>query len=85
VRRVSFAGGVEDLEGLREHLGLGRIQVLGHSTGAYLAALYAAEHPATTARVVMLNPGPPLVADLMEQFGQTMSSDATDATTKHAR
>ena len=45
VQRVSFAGGVEDLEGLRRALGLERIQVLGHSAGAYLAALYAAEHP----------------------------------------
>src|SRR3954451_22705726 len=45
VRRATFAGGVEDLEGLRQGLDLGRIQVLGHSAGAYLAALYAAEHP----------------------------------------
>ncbi|MGH8939665.1 MAG: alpha/beta fold hydrolase, partial [Actinomycetes bacterium] len=70
VQRVSFAGGVEDLEGLRDHLGLGRIQVLGHSAGAYLAALYAAEHPAATAGVVLLNSGPPLAPDLMKQFGK---------------
>lgn len=77
VRHVSFPGGVEDLEGLREHLGLGRIHVLGHSAGAYLAALYAAEHPATTAGVVLLNPGPPLAPELMELFGKTMSSRRT--------
>jgi len=77
VRRVSFASGVEDLEGLRQGLGLGHIQVLGHSAGAYLAALYAAEHSATTAGVVLLNPGPPLAPDLMERFGKTMSSRRT--------
>ena len=77
VQRVSFAGGVEDLEGLRQGLGLGRIQVLGHSAGAYLAALYAAEHPATTAAVVLLNPGPPLAPALMKRFGKTMSSRRT--------
>ncbi len=77
VQRVSFAGGVEDLEALRKNLGLGRIQVLGHSAGAYLAALYAAEHPATTASVVLLNAGPPLAPDLMEQFGKAMSSRRT--------
>ncbi len=75
--RVSFAGGVEDLERLREGLGLGRIHVLGHSAGAYLAALYAAEHPATTASAVLLNPGPPLAPELMERFGKTMSSRRT--------
>lgn len=79
VQRVSFAGGVDDLEGLRHNLGLGRIQVLGHSAGAYLAALYAAEHPETTAGVVLLNPGPPLAPELMELFGKTMSSRRTQA------
>ena len=77
VERVSFAGGVEDLEGLRQSLGLGRIAVLGHSAGAYLAALYAAEQPATTAGVVLLNPGPPLAPELMKRFGKTMSSRRT--------
>lgn len=76
-QRVTFAGGVEDLEGLRQALGLERVQVLGHSAGAYLAALYAAEHPATTAGVVLLNAGPPLAPELMERFGRTMSSRRT--------
>ncbi len=78
-QRVSFAGGVEDLERLRQGLGLGRIQVLGHSAGAYLAALYAADHPDTTASAVLLNPGPPLAPELMERFGRTMSSRRTPA------
>jgi proline iminopeptidase len=77
-QRVSFAGGDEDLEGLRQNLGLGSIQVLGHSASAYLAALYAAEHPATTAGVVLLNPGPPLAPELMELFGKAMSSRRTE-------
>ena len=34
VARVSFAGGVEDLDGLRRGLGLERVQLLGHSAGA---------------------------------------------------
>ena len=76
-QRVSFAGGVEDLDSLRHYLGLSRIQLLGHSAGAYLAAMYAAEHPATTASVVLLNPGPPLAPELMERFGKAMSSRRT--------
>ena len=76
-QRVSFAGGVKDLELLRQSLGLERIHLLGHSAGAYLAALYAAEHPDATASVVLLNPGPPLAPDLMHRFGRTMSSRRT--------
>ena len=79
VQHATFAGGVDDLEGVRLSLGLGRIQVLGHSAGAYLAALYAAKHPATTAGVVLLNPGPPLAPDLMDQFGKEMSSRRTES------
>jgi pimeloyl-ACP methyl ester carboxylesterase len=79
VRQVSFAGGVEDLEGLRRGLGLERVAVLGHSAGAYLAALYAAEHPDRTDAAVLLNPGPPLAPDLMQEFGAAMTARRTPA------
>ncbi|MFH8568580.1 alpha/beta fold hydrolase [Streptomyces sp. NPDC017993] len=36
---------VADLEALREHLGLDRVDVLAHSAGGDLALLYAARHP----------------------------------------
>lgn len=77
VQKASMTGGVEDLEGLRQALGFDRIQVLGHSAGAYLAALYAATHPDATSAVVLLNPGPPLVPELMAQFGREMASRRT--------
>src|SRR5690349_21638322 len=70
VQRVSFAGGVADLDGLRRGLGLERVQLLGHSAGAYLAALYAATHPESTSSVVLLHPGPPLMPELMQKFGK---------------
>jgi pimeloyl-ACP methyl ester carboxylesterase len=79
LRRISFAGGVEDLEGLRAGLGLGQVSILGHSAGAYLAALYAAEHPEMTSAVVLLNAGPPLAPDLMRQFGAAMAARRTPA------
>ena len=77
VRRVSFAGGVEDLEGVREALGLDRIALVGHSAGAHLAALYAGLHPATTSSLVLLNAGPPLVPEQMLRFGGAMTARRT--------
>jgi proline iminopeptidase len=76
-QRISFTGGLEDLDGLRNALGLERVQLLGHSAGAYLAALYAATHPEATNGVVLLNPGPPLAPHLMEQFGAAMAARRT--------
>ncbi|MER7466927.1 alpha/beta hydrolase [Streptomyces sp. NPDC097981] len=47
---------VEDVEALREHLGLDRMDLLAHSAGANLAALYAARHPERVGKLVLLTP-----------------------------
>jgi pimeloyl-ACP methyl ester carboxylesterase len=52
---------VDDVEALRMHLGLDRIDLLGHSAGAALALLYAARHPDRVGRLVLLNPSPRVV------------------------
>ena len=83
-QRVSFAGGLEDLEELRTSLGLGSVQLIGHSAGAYLAALHAAVHPDGVSGLVLLNPGPPLNPDLMQQFGAAMAARRTPTTTPPA-
>jgi proline iminopeptidase len=76
-QRVSFAGAIDDLDGLRDALGIDRVNLLGHSAGALLAGLYAGTHPESTAAVVLLNPGPPLLPELMQAFGREMSSRRT--------
>ncbi|MFF4099523.1 alpha/beta fold hydrolase [Streptomyces sp. NPDC001903] len=47
---------VEDVEALRAHLGLGRIDLLAHSAGANLAALYAGRHPERVGKLLLLTP-----------------------------
>lgn len=47
---------VDDLEALREHLGLDRIDLLGHSAGANLATLYAARYPQWIGRLAQITP-----------------------------
>ncbi|MDN3293276.1 alpha/beta hydrolase [Streptomyces ficellus] len=48
---------IADVEALREHLGLARIDLLGHSAGATLAVLYAAAHPQRLAGLVLVTGG----------------------------
>lgn len=79
VHKVSFAGGVEDLDGLRRGLGLDRVQLIGHSAGAYLAALCASAHAEAVSGLVLLSPGPPLTPDLMRRFGMAMAARRTPA------
>jgi pimeloyl-ACP methyl ester carboxylesterase len=52
---------VADVEALRAHLRLDRIDLLGHSAGGTLAVLYAARHPDRVGRLVLINPSPLVV------------------------
>ncbi|MFJ4189124.1 alpha/beta fold hydrolase [Kitasatospora sp. NPDC089509] len=47
---------VPDVEALREHLGLDRIDLLGHSAGGSLAMLYAAAHPDRLTSLTLITP-----------------------------
>ncbi|MDQ0846274.1 alpha/beta fold hydrolase [Streptomyces sp. V1I6] len=47
---------VDDLEALRKHLGLDRADLLGHSAGTNLAALYAAALPERVGRLALITP-----------------------------
>jgi pimeloyl-ACP methyl ester carboxylesterase len=47
---------VDDVEALREHLGLDRLDLLAHCAGANLAALYVARHPQRVRRLALITP-----------------------------
>ncbi|MFJ4787459.1 alpha/beta fold hydrolase [Streptomyces sp. NPDC088794] len=47
---------VDDVEALREHLGLDRLDLLGHSGGTNLALLYAARHPERLRSLMLISP-----------------------------
>lgn len=56
---------VEDLDGVRKHLGLDSIAILGHSWGGLVAMHYALRHPERTSHMVLLNTIPAAHADLL--------------------
>lgn len=47
----------DDVEALRAHLGLPRINLLGHSAGANIATQYAARHPERVSSLALIAPG----------------------------
>jgi pimeloyl-ACP methyl ester carboxylesterase len=47
---------VDDVEAIREHLGLDTVNLLGHSAGANLAVSYAARHPERVHSLILLTP-----------------------------
>jgi pimeloyl-ACP methyl ester carboxylesterase len=49
---------VDDLEALRDHLGLDRVDLLGHSAGGNIAVQYLARFPARVRRFALVCPSP---------------------------
>jgi proline iminopeptidase len=72
--RVSTSGTLADLDAVLSGLGLDRPMLAGHSLGAHMIALYAATRPNRVQALVLANPAPPLVRELMEPFGKEMAS-----------
>jgi pimeloyl-ACP methyl ester carboxylesterase len=48
---------VADVEALRAHLGVDRLDLLGHSAAGDLAVLYAAAYPERVAQLILVTPG----------------------------
>jgi pimeloyl-ACP methyl ester carboxylesterase len=47
---------VDDVEALREHLGLPRIDLLGHSAGTNIATQYVARYPKNVSKLALIGP-----------------------------
>jgi proline iminopeptidase len=47
----------DDVEALRKHLGLDRVDLLSHSAGGNVLAMYAARHPDRIGRAMLVAPG----------------------------
>lgn len=74
VSRVSFAGGIEDLDALRRGLGIERLNLVGHSFGGLLALMYAATHPERTGSLTLIATAPPVVPELQQRLWTTMAA-----------
>jgi proline-specific peptidase len=76
--QISFAGALEDLEGLRQALGIEQWSILGHSLGGHLAYLYASRHADRVESLIVVDAGPPLTEELATQLSEAMEADRTE-------
>jgi proline iminopeptidase len=51
---------VDDLEAVRRHLGIDRLDLIGHSYIGLMVALYAMKYPANVSRIVQIGPMEPV-------------------------
>ena len=75
---ITVANHLEDLEGLRQTLGLKRLNLVGHSLGALLALFYSAKYPGSVASLVIANAGPPFIPAMLEQLGREFARRKTN-------
>ncbi|MEU6405012.1 alpha/beta hydrolase [Streptomyces sp. NPDC046985] len=66
---------VDDVEALREHLGLERMDLLAHCAGANLAVLYASRHPERIGKLALITPS-------VAAVGISVTADARLATAR---
>jgi len=70
---------VDDVEAVRSHFGLERLTLLGHSWGAGVIALYAAQHPERLERLLIVGGIPLTLSQLAETFeGIAAGRDRTE-------
>jgi pimeloyl-ACP methyl ester carboxylesterase len=81
----------DDLEALRGHLGLERLDLLGHSHGGFVAMTWAAAHPDRVGRLILANTTPRFTDAIREarrtrvasHHGQPYFEDAMAALRAH--
>ena len=59
---------IDDLEAVRAHLGVDKIDLLGHSWGGFLAMAYAARHPAHIRHLITVGSAAPKWSDTVSLF-----------------
>jgi proline iminopeptidase len=68
----------EDLEALRAHLGVERMDLLAHSNGTVVAQAYAAKYPERVGRLVLIGPGNELYPTGGRDLGDILASRADE-------
>lgn len=79
---ITLAAHLKDLEGLRQALGIDRINLIGHSFGALVVLLFAARHPERTGALVLSHPGPPFAPEMRKQLHHAFVDNQTETDKK---
>ncbi len=72
---------VEDLEGIRQHLKIEKLNLVGHSWGSLLSINYAKKYPNNLERLILIAPAP-ANSDFFDKTFTNMQSKRTEEDTK---
>lgn len=75
--QMSLSHFVDDIESLRNRLGLGKVIVLAHSWGGLLGMLYASKYPEHVCALILSNTVSPATGEFETQTNQRLQSRTT--------
>ncbi|MGW3418206.1 alpha/beta fold hydrolase [Streptomyces phaeochromogenes] len=76
---------VDDIEALRAHLGLERVDLLGHSSAGNTSLLYTLRHPERVSRLILMCPSTRVVGIGVEDFEEALARRAHEEWYNSAR
>jgi proline iminopeptidase len=86
--RLGYQRHVADLEAVREHFKLEKMNLIGNSWGGLLASLYAVEYPDRVNRMILDSPAGPIrgfLDDMEDEIGRRTAKIYTSAQLARAR
>lgn len=83
--QITMTQFVDDFESIRKHLGINKINVLGHSFGGLLAMFYASTYPNALDKIILLDSSPASWEPYFPMIDLAISERATDADKEELR
>jgi proline iminopeptidase len=78
---ITTANFIEDLEGIRNHLNIEKLNLAGHSWGAALAIGYGKKYPEHLNKLLLISPAP-ATSEYFDQMFNSMQNKRSDEDTK---
>ena len=75
---ISVDNYVEDVEGIRNHLKLDKLTIIGHSWGGLLAMHYGSKYPGNLEKMILVAPAPANSDYTKETFGAMQDKRSSD-------
>jgi proline iminopeptidase len=72
---------IDDLEGIRKHLKIEKLNLLGHSWGGILAVSYGKKYPNNLSKIILVSPGP-ATSEYFDETFNNMQAKRSDEDTK---
>jgi proline iminopeptidase len=77
--RITMAQFVEDIESIRKHFNINKVNILGHSFGGLITMYYALKYPNSTDKIILVDSSPASWEPFFPMINAAVSERSTEA------